>query len=150
MLQETPQETWKYEATDIADIPQAGAICLRRSPKGTVRILLVGSMRNGRWGLPKGHIEADETSPETALREAFEEAGVRGSVASEPFGSFTYVKDSAIRRYSVTAHIVEVRSIARSFPEKASRRTRWFPLDEAAAKAGEPGLRRLLESLQSS
>jgi 8-oxo-dGTP pyrophosphatase MutT (NUDIX family) len=150
MLQETPQETWKCEPSDIADIQQAGAICLRRSPKGALRILLVGSMRNGRWGLPKGHIEADETSPETALREAFEEAGVRGTVDIRPFGSFTYMKDSALRRYRVTAHVVDVRSIAKTFPEKTSRRTRWFGLDQAAAKAGQPGLRILLESLRSS
>lgn len=149
MLRETPEETWKPQETDVADVEQAGAICLRRS-KGALRVLLVGSMRNGRWGLPKGHVEAGETSRDAAGREAFEEAGVRGIVAGEPFGSFTYFKDSSTRRYHVTAHLVDVSSIAKSFPEKATRKTRWFTIKEAAAEASQPGLRMLLESLKSS
>lgn len=149
MLRETPEETWKLEETEVADVEQAGAICLRRVEAGTLRVLLVGSLRNGRWGLPKGHIEADETSRDAAGREAFEEAGVRGIVADEPFGSFTYFKDNSVRRYHVTTHLVDVSSIARSFPEKATRKTRWFTIDEAAAEAGQPGLRMLLESLKS-
>lgn len=150
MLRETPHETWKHEATEAADIEQAGAICLRCTKKGALLVLLVGSRRNGRWGLPKGHIETDETSRDTAEREAFEEAGVRGTAAGKPFGSFFYFKDSSIRRYRVTAHLVEVRSIAKSFPEKATRKIRWFALEEAAAEASQPGLRTLLERLKTS
>jgi 8-oxo-dGTP pyrophosphatase MutT (NUDIX family) len=144
MLQDAPGSTSKEPGADVADIEQAGAICLRRSKKGAVEILLVGSRRNGRWGLPKGHIEDSETSSAAAGREAFEEAGIRGAVAEKPFGRFTYFKDSNPRRYRVTAHLLDVSSVAKSFPEKATRKTQWFPLDVAVKEASQPGLRSLL------
>ena len=63
-------------ASPIArDIRQAGAICYRRNENGDLRILLVGSRRNGRWGVPKGHLDPEETTGAAALREAFEETG---------------------------------------------------------------------------
>ncbi|AYG64512.1 NUDIX hydrolase [Rhizobium jaguaris] len=65
------------------------AICFRRADRGEVKVLLVASRRTGRWGLPKGHVESSETSRSTAEREAFEEAGVKGAVSPEVFGSFT-------------------------------------------------------------
>ncbi|MBP1881891.1 ADP-ribose pyrophosphatase YjhB (NUDIX family) [Ensifer mexicanus] len=56
------------------EIEQAGAICIRRSKTARPEVLLVGSRRNGRWGLPKDHIEDDEDSKSAAERGAFEEA----------------------------------------------------------------------------
>lgn len=129
------------------DVEQAGALCLRLSPKGKLRILLVGSRRNGRWGLPKGHVEKSESSNLAAAREAFEEAGVRGPVEEAVFGTFTYFKDTSTRRYHVTVHLLTTKSVARSFPEKAMRKTRWFSLEEAITVASQPGLRALLQTL---
>ncbi|MGO4436865.1 NUDIX hydrolase [Rhizobium sp. RAF56] len=129
------------------DVEQAGAICLRRSRKGKLRVLLVGSRRNGRWGLPKGHVEQSEGSNSAAAREAFEEAGVLGSVEEAVFGTFTYFKDTSTRRYHVTVHLLTTTSVARSFPEKAVRKTRWFSLEDAINVASQPGLRALLQTL---
>jgi 8-oxo-dGTP pyrophosphatase MutT (NUDIX family) len=39
--------------------------------------LLVKSVKSGKWGLPKGHMEKGETEKETAVREIFEETGVK-------------------------------------------------------------------------
>ena len=144
------QETLKFElgpSGDVADIEQAGAICIRRVRKSRPEILLVGSRRNGRWGLPKGHIETHERSKETAEREAFEEAGVLGSAEAEPFGSFCYFKDSSIRRYRVTVHLLQLHTMAKDFPEKMTRKARWFPLEKAMREASQPGLRALLANL---
>ena len=44
----------------------------------------------GTWALPKGVVEAGESAPETALREGFEETGVRGRLASK-LGDVRYV-----------------------------------------------------------
>ncbi|WFU11945.1 NUDIX hydrolase (plasmid) [Rhizobium sp. CB3090] len=150
MLQEASERSSKRVPGTLADIDveQAGAVCLRRTNRGAVQVLLVSSKRNGHWGLPKGHIEPGETSSVTAEREAFEEAGARGIVTEEPFGSFTYVKDNNLRRYRVTAHLIEVQSMARSYPEKGTRKLRWFSLDDAVAEAGQPGLRMLLQKLR--
>ena len=126
------------------DVPQAGAICYRRRDDGVLEILLVGSRRNGRWGIPKGHIDAGETSEITAARESFEEAGVVGRVEVEIFGIFTYEKDSTPDRYHVSVHLAEVTRIAMDYPEKSTRKKAWFPLAAAPVEVSQPGLRELL------
>ena len=61
-------------------VPQAGAIVFRRDD-GFVRVLLVRAKKDpGLWVFPKGHIEPGESARVTALREAFEEAGVSGLI----------------------------------------------------------------------
>jgi 8-oxo-dGTP pyrophosphatase MutT (NUDIX family) len=81
-------------------IEQAGAICLRKADgREKVEVLLIGSLRNGRWGIPKGHVEPGETSWEAAEREAFEEAGIIGTAIERVVGSFVYTKDRAPLRY---------------------------------------------------
>ncbi|MDR3124453.1 MAG: NUDIX domain-containing protein [Endomicrobium sp.] len=39
--------------------------------------LLVKSVKSSNWGLPKGHMEKGETEKETAVREIFEETGIK-------------------------------------------------------------------------
>lgn len=59
-----------------------GAICV--SPENTV--LLVKGRRSGKWSFPKGHIEAEETTLECALRELYEETGLKPD--QKPIGSY--------------------------------------------------------------
>ena len=44
------------------------------------KILLVMHKKNKKWTQPGGHIELDETPEEAALREAYEETGLRVSL----------------------------------------------------------------------
>lgn len=46
---------------------------------GTVRVMLVTPSGGGAWMLPKGNIEKNMTTYESAAKEAFEEAGVVGT-----------------------------------------------------------------------
>lgn len=41
------------------------------------RLYLVEQMLDGHWGVPKGHVEENETEEETALREIKEEVGLQ-------------------------------------------------------------------------
>ena len=43
-----------------------------------------------RWTFPKGRIERGETASAAAAREAAEEAGVQGTIAAEPLGTYRY------------------------------------------------------------
>lgn len=130
------------------DIQQAGAICYRRNRSGQLRILLVGSRRNGRWGVPKGHLEPGETTAQAAGRESFEEAGVAGTVETTPFGSFSYRKDSSPHYYHVSVHLLHVAQAELDFPEKRTRKQKWFSLDVAIRDAAQPGLKALLSRLE--
>lgn len=51
----------------------------------TKKILLVKHKKNKRWTQPGGHIENDETPEEAALREAYEETGLRIRLLGERF-----------------------------------------------------------------
>ena len=134
-------------AASEREIDQAGALCVRRTKKGRLRVLLVGSRRNGRWGLPKGHIESGEASAAAAQREAFEEAGATGSINETTFGSFTYRKEGSAHLYRVAVHVLEVDAISESYPERSVRKSRWFPIATAVREASQPGLRDLLRKL---
>lgn len=141
--------SFSSNATSPRDIQQAGAICYRRNRKGELSILLVGSRRNGRWGVPKGHLDPGETSHLAAGRESFEEAGVVGAVEREVFGTFSYTKDSSPHRYQVAVHLLEVSELSADFPEKAVRKQKWFTLKAAVRDAAQPGLQVLLEKLEA-
>lgn len=53
----------------------AGAVTFTRDD-GQVKYLIIQNLK-GIYGYPKGHMEAGETEQETALREIFEETGIK-------------------------------------------------------------------------
>jgi 8-oxo-dGTP pyrophosphatase MutT (NUDIX family) len=127
---------------------QAGAICHRRSKQGHVEVLLVASLRNGRWGLPKGHVNAGETTSDAALREAFEEAGIRGTATPRAFGNFIYYKQDNPKRYCVSVHLVAVSEVLEEYPERHIRKCKWVSLATAAREASRSDLRIILEDFR--
>ncbi len=42
-----------------------------------LRVLIIKQSRNGNWSFPKGHVEEGETEIQTAMREVFEEVGLK-------------------------------------------------------------------------
>jgi 8-oxo-dGTP pyrophosphatase MutT (NUDIX family) len=52
-----------------------GAIVYRKH-HGNTEILLIKHVNSGHWSFPKGHVEANETEVETAIREIKEETGL--------------------------------------------------------------------------
>lgn len=128
---------------------QAAALCLRDGPQGA-EVLLVTSLTRGRWVLPKGWPMKGRTLAGAALREAWEEAGVRGAVQEAPVGTYVYDK---LRKSGLTVPCrvevfrVVVTDLAPDWPEAKKRRRAWFPLAEAAALVEEPALAVLLRGL---
>ncbi|MBZ7927547.1 NUDIX domain-containing protein (plasmid) [Ensifer adhaerens] len=128
-----------------AAVVQAGAICYRRArATDGYDVLLISGRSTGRWGIPKGHLEAGETTKGAAAREAFEEAGVVGVATEHSVGGFTYSKDDDALVYRVRVHLIAVRAIASDYPERSVRSSRWVPASIAAYEVGQPGLRNLL------
>ena len=68
-------------------IRQACVIPFHRQAKD-VEFCLITSLRKRRWIFPKGIIEIGETGEETVLKEALEEAGLRGKVIGSPLGEY--------------------------------------------------------------
>lgn len=44
------------------------------------RVLVIKQARNNNWSFPKGHVEEGETEQQTAIREVFEEVGIKVSL----------------------------------------------------------------------
>src|SRR3989344_2965486 len=53
----------------------AGIIVFRRTPEGPKFLLLYH--RGTYWNFPKGHVEHEEKSLDAAIRETYEETGIR-------------------------------------------------------------------------
>lgn len=56
----------------------SGAVLYTETKKGPLFTLVLE--QNGTYGFPKGHIEGNETEEETALREIYEETGIRANL----------------------------------------------------------------------
>mgnify|MGYP003407362343 FL=1 len=89
-------------------------------------------------------------SPEAAAaREAWEEAGVEGSVNPVCLGRFGYLKEMAASPAvpcAVAVYGLKVQTLAKKFPEKGERQRQWFRPDEAALLVREPDLAVLIRA----
>lgn len=127
---------------------QVAALC-HRGTGTSRRYLLITSRDTKRWIVPKGWPIRGLTANETALQEAWEEAGVRnGKVSADPIGSYTYQK----RRQTgwsfpvqTLVYKVSVLDIADAFPEDSQRTRKWVTADEAADMVDEQELQWIFE-----
>lgn len=128
---------------------QAAALCLRDRSDGA-EVLLIRTLRLKQWIIPKGWPMKGKTLAEAAAIEAWEEAGVRGVIGTEPIGAFTYtkVKKSGLP-VSCRARIfrLDVTEIAERYPEAGRRERRWVPLAKAANLVRDPELALLLQQM---
>ncbi|MGX9354977.1 NUDIX hydrolase [Roseobacteraceae bacterium S113] len=125
---------------------QMAALC-HRGDDTHREYLLVTSRDTGRWIIPKGWPIRGLASSETALREAWEEAGVREGKASDaPIGAYTYEKrrETGLRvPVKTLVYSVAVDDIAEDFPEARERARKWVSAQEAAEMVQEPDLKAL-------
>ncbi len=112
------------------------------------KVCMVSSSSGRRWVIPKGIIEPGQTAGETALQEAWEEAGLSGVLHSEPVGSYLYDKYGGLCH--VTVFLMQVNEEADDWPERISRQRVWIPIEEVADRMREPGLRDILLSIAPS
>lgn len=130
---------------------QIAALCYRTT--GTEpEILLVTSRGQGRWILPKGWPEPNKAAFETAVIEAYEEAGISGEVDRKPYASFASKKgleNGLSIRTKVLVFRICFKSQFDDFPEKGQRKVAWMPVSEAIEHADEAGLRKVLRRFKA-
>jgi 8-oxo-dGTP pyrophosphatase MutT (NUDIX family) len=135
-------------AADRSVVQQYGALPFSITEEGEIRVLLVTTRRRHNWIIPKGWPIRDLTPAATAAREAYEEAGLVGTIADdEPFGLFHYVKRRNTRRavtFEVSVFLFAVERQLRKWPEKSERETKWFTPKDAATLVAPTGLADLL------
>lgn len=95
-----------------------------------------------RWVLPKGHIEENHSPQETAVREAFEEAGIHGVVSDIPVGAYDYHKFN--RNYHVLIYMLKITETLDSWPEQTFRKRQLLPLKQALAVLSDANVREIV------
>jgi 8-oxo-dGTP pyrophosphatase MutT (NUDIX family) len=130
---------------------ESGVLAFRRESDGDPRILLISRKRSKRWGIPKGKVEPTLTFPETAAKEAFEEAGVIGYISPSSVGMFRAKKRAGNppvqQLIEVWVYLLEVTELASDWPERDKRATRWVTCEAAAEHLREPVLAHLCHRL---
>jgi 8-oxo-dGTP pyrophosphatase MutT (NUDIX family) len=125
---------------------QAAAIPFRLVEK-RYEILLVTSRNNRQWTIPKGLIDPGNTAEQTAVQEAFEEAGIMGTVCPDPVLEFSYRKWQGT--CEVRTYFLRVEQELENWPEKFIRQRRWVTLSEAARLIRFPEVREFLGQISS-
>lgn len=111
-------------------IRRAACVCVDETQS---KVLLVSSKKKDciSWLVPGGGVEAGEEISEAAMREAWEEAGVQGSI-DRYLGLFETQHHSGRKRHRTAVFVVRVKEIQAQYPEAhLGRQREWFSLEEA-------------------
>lgn len=113
---------------------------------GEPRIVLVTSRTTGRWIVPKGRPEPGLPGHEVARREAFEEAGLIGTVSHKSLGSFMGPKGQGSNAPAARVFVYPFRvsTYLDDFPEKGQREIRPVSYLDALMLLSDGGLISLL------
>ncbi|KAL3686310.1 hypothetical protein R1sor_008884 [Riccia sorocarpa] len=142
----------------------AGCIPYRygKSPAGSgsgnsesnIEVLMITSQRGEGLLFPKGGWETDETVEEAALREALEEAGVRGHL-QEKLGEWYFKSKRQQGDFCpeglCKAHMfaLAVDEQLESWPEQHARQRQWFPLADAVGQCRVEWMKDALEKCKA-
>ncbi|MCC7095516.1 MAG: NUDIX hydrolase, partial [Ignavibacteriaceae bacterium] len=99
---------------------------------GKTEVLLVTSIRRKNWIVPKGFIEYNMSPFQSAKKEAFEEAGVKGSNTTKILGSYKVKKNGS--ELLTKIYSMKVTRVFKDYPEKNLRKRKWFSVYDAAKK----------------
>ena len=131
----------------MARVRQQAAVIPYRIRKARVEVALVTTSRGKGWIVPKGSVEDGERPRAAAIREAEEEAGLRGVVARKPLGRYRHNKgDDACR---VDVYAMRVTKVLEHWVEDKLRRRRWMRIPAASACLREE-LQRFIRGLEGS
>ena len=112
---------------------QVAAVCYRRR-ESSVEFLLVNTNGGNKWTFPKGAPEPSLSHSQSAEREAWEEAGVRGHIEPRHFHLYihskgVFWKQPGVREFVVKAFLMEVERTEES--HEPMRNPTWYAPEEA-------------------
>jgi 8-oxo-dGTP pyrophosphatase MutT (NUDIX family) len=112
---------------------QVAAVCYRRRGQA-VEFLLVNTNGGSKWTFPKGDPELSLSHSRAAEREAWEEAGVRGSIQPRHFHLYlhskgVFWKSPGVQEFVVKAFLMEV--VQAGEPQEVRRNPSWFSPEDA-------------------
>lgn len=147
--------------------PLSAGVLLFREREGAVEVLLIKpggpfwrKKDAGAWMIPKGAVEAGETTAEAALREFEEETGTRLTAVPFPLARIRQAGGKYVEAFALEGDLDPATATSNEFevewPPKSGRRqrypevveARWMAIDEARAMM-LPSQLPLLEALEA-
>jgi len=127
-----------------------GVVPFRINEKNNIDLLFVTSQTRRRWVLPKGNPKPDETPEDVCHREAFEEAGIAGTVLSDfPLTSVIGRKtDDGIEHIPVTYYPMLVQDEVKKWPEYQDRRRRWVSYTKFKKIVRDEDVRKIVRNFE--
>ncbi|MCM8811834.1 MAG: NUDIX hydrolase [Candidatus Omnitrophica bacterium] len=124
----------------------AGGVVFKRGREGVLRIILVSRAGGSIWCLPKGHIDAGESTEEAALREVREETGVSAEIIRKVGDiRYVFVQDGSKISKKVSFYLMRyVRGSVKDHDFEVDE-ARWFDLSLAVKKNSYANERELLK-----
>ena len=110
---------------------------------GEYYILLVTSRNQNKWVIPKGIVEDNLTARESAEKEAFEEAGIKGKTAKKSIGNYEYEKWGG--KCVVEVFPCKVKIEAAAWDEMHIRQRKWFSIEKAIKKLQNEQLEEIIK-----
>jgi phosphohistidine phosphatase len=110
---------------------QAATVALRRT-RGRLQVCLIRRKDSKSWGIPKGLVDPGDTHEETALNEAWEEAGLTGRLVGNAIGTYKYQKWG--RSLTVAVFVMEVLEQEGTWLEDHLRERKWMSFTEAESR----------------
>ncbi|MEH2105618.1 NUDIX hydrolase [Nostoc sp.] len=123
-------------------LKQSGVIPYRVN-NGKIEILLITTRDFQHWVIPKGDIPNGMSPPDSAAKEAWEEAGVIGQVDANELGTYKYRKRGRI--YQVKMYLLPVEMLSEDYPEASKRKRQWVEVNKAIRRVKFNSLKRILK-----
>src|SRR5262245_9879384 len=114
----------------MARVRRQAAVIPYRIRKARLEVALVTTSKGKGWIVPKGGIDDGERARDAAIREAEEEAGLRGIVARRRLGRYWHMNGHG--PCLVDVYLMRVTTVMEEWMEDGLRRRRWMRVPDAA------------------
>jgi len=113
----------------MARVRRQAAVIPYRNRKARLEVALVTTSKGKGWIVPKGSIDEGERARDAAIREAEEEAGLRGIVTRRRLGRYRHINGHG--PCLVDVYLMRVTDVMEEWMEDKLRRRRWMRADDA-------------------
>jgi 8-oxo-dGTP pyrophosphatase MutT (NUDIX family) len=137
----------REKAAPVVEISAGGFVVSKTD--STLVALMARFNRGGKleWCIPKGHLEAGENNEQAALREVFEETGLKAEI-TDYLGDVSYTFNQRGKNVSKTVHVYLMNQVSGELsmdhdPNHEASELAWVKLDELISRLSHGSEKRI-------